>query len=81
MFSVIVGDKVKDIKYKKMGLEFPSYNVFLGDKPIAQLFQSNRKEWTVVVLGETDKFRLVEGFANRRVAVQYALRALGYYKE
>ena len=81
MYSVIVDGQVKDIKYKKMGLEFPSYNVFLGDVVIAQIFKSSKREWSVVVFGETTHLRKVDGFSNRERCVIYALRVLGYYKD
>lgn len=78
MYSIIVDEKVLDIKYKKTPLE-GTYNCYLGDIFIGQLFKL-KSGWSCVVFKVVDGLRNVCGFKTRTDAVIYMLRMSGYYK-
>ena len=75
MFSVIVGDKVLDCRYKRMN-EF-TYSMWLGDAYVGQLFRMRNRRWTVV--GATpNKLCPIDGLATRDDATELLLKLEGY---
>ena len=76
-----VDGKAYDFKYQKCESNDGWYNIYLGKTLICQTIKSHRNTWSVVVLGPIDNGyeyalppRLVEGFATRWDAIQYALK-------
>jgi len=78
VWSVIVGDKVQDIRFTKHAAK--GYNVWLGNKMLGILFSPTKSKngWNVITLG-CARNRLISGFISRERAVNFMLHELGYY--
>lgn len=76
MYFGWIDSKPYDFKYKPTG-DGLFTNVYLGEHLICQTCKNQRKSFCVVVQGKIDDSvipRLVEGFATRWDAIQYALK-------
>jgi len=74
MFSVVVDDKVEDIRYKRH-TEY-SYLVYLGDRYIGQVFRPD-KGWDLVSTNSPDiamSLGAMSGFRTRHNATEMLLR-------
>lgn len=78
MWSVIVGDKVKDIRFKKGVMN--SYNVFLGDKLLGNVNKSYKTGWDMFAFLNSSG-KSIKGFVNRDRAVYHLLELHGYYSD
>jgi|GEM_PF-5663219 len=74
--SVIVDGKVLDFVYRK-SLEF-SYNFYIGDVLVGQVFRAGRGNWTAVSWKKPSKLCPVEGFRSRYHASEFLLKLNGY---
>jgi hypothetical protein len=74
--SVVVGDKVHDIKYKKFGND---WQIYLGDKLLGEIYRPTkyRKGFDVNIIGK----RFVKGLISRIRATELMLSELGYYSD
>lgn len=78
VWSVIVGDKVQDIRFTKHAAK--GYIVWLGDKYLGIVFSPTKSKsgWQVLTLSFV-RNSLVSGFISRERAVNFMLHELGYY--
>lgn len=71
-----IGGKAYDFSYKPYG-DGKFTDVYLGDHLICKTAKNHRNTFSVIVCGKFDDSvipRLVEGFASRWDAIQYALK-------
>ncbi len=80
-FSGWIDGKHYPFIYKKCKSNEGWYNIYLGELLLCQAIKNHRNNWSVVVHGPMDVGyvyalppRLVENFATRWDAIQYALK-------
>jgi hypothetical protein len=78
VWSVVVGDKVQDIKFTRYGDK--GYRTSLGEKELGIIFKPTkyRKGWELVIYYPM-RGKTVKGFISRECAVTFMLYELGYY--
>jgi hypothetical protein len=77
-YSVLVGDKVHDIVYKKRGMD--GWDIQLNGRLLGTTFNlGKRSGWDVVVLNSNQSSTIVQGFISRDKVVSFLLETLGYH--
>lgn len=78
MYSVIIGDKVCDVTYKRYS-DF-GWVVWLNGKKLATLFNMKNLGWDAVIYKDSTLSTVhTKGFMNRAKALQHTLEVLGYH--
>lgn len=78
MYSVVVGDKVYDIKYKRYS-DF-GWLVTLNSKKLGMLCNMGKLGWDAIIYKDSVLETVhVKGFINRSKALQHMLEVLGYH--
>ena len=78
MYSVIIGDKVCDVTYKRYS-NF-GWVAWLNGKKLAILCNMGRCGWDAVIYKDNTLSTVhVKGFINRDKALQHTLEVLGYH--
>ena len=78
MYSVIIGDKVCDVTYKRYS-DF-GWVAWLNGKKLGILCNMGRCGWDAVIYKDNTLSTVhVKGFINRNKALQHTLEVLGYH--